>query len=58
MKQKLYYRTCQVFHVKAYFPSTRKTDSGMCSINGPHGWNNRTVEELEEDADCNSSVCK
>jgi len=25
---------------------------------GPHNWNSRTVEELEEDADCNSSVCK
>ena len=25
---------------------------------GPYDWNSRTVEELEEDADCNSSICK
>jgi hypothetical protein len=25
---------------------------------GLHDWNNRTVDELEEDADWNSSVCK
>jgi len=25
---------------------------------GPHDWNNRTVEDMEDDADCNCSVCK
>jgi len=30
-----------------------------CALwNGPHDWNSRTVEELEEDGDCSSSVCK
>ena len=30
----------------------------MCPIKGPHDWNNRTVEEGEEDADYISSDCK
>jgi len=30
----------------------------MYPIKDTHDWNNSTVEELEEDADCSSSVCK
>jgi len=27
-------------------------------LKDPHNWNSSTVAELEEDANCNSSVCK
>jgi hypothetical protein len=32
--------------------------SEICPTKYPHQSNNRTVEELEEDADCKTSVCK
>jgi hypothetical protein len=32
--------------------------SVICVIKCPQQSNNRTVEELEEDADCKTSVCK
>jgi len=44
--------------VKVYLPSTCKDYSEMCPTKGPTRLKNRTVEELEEDADCNCNVCK
>jgi hypothetical protein len=37
-------------------PLTSATYSEMCPIKGPHDWNSRTVEALQEDADCNLRV--
>jgi hypothetical protein len=44
--------------VKVCLSSARKDYSEMCHIKDTHNRNSRTVEELDEDADCNSSVCK
>ena len=44
--------------MKTCFPSTRVACSEMCPITVSHGCTKRTVEELEEDGECNSSVCK
>ena len=44
--------------LKASFSSARKAYYWICLINGPHNWNNRTVEKMVEDTNCNSSVCK
>ena len=40
------------------FAFDTRTYFAMCPIKGPHNWNNRTVEELEEDANSIWSVCK
>jgi hypothetical protein len=40
------------------FAFDTRTYSAIFPIKRPHDWNNCTVEELEEDADCNWSVCK
>jgi len=44
--------------VKKCLIPTRAAYFEMCLIKGPHDWKSRTVEELEEDGDCNWSVCK
>jgi hypothetical protein len=46
------------FPVTTCLPSTRTPYSKMCPIKGPTRWNNRIVEELEEDANRKSSDCK
>ena len=38
--------------------SANKLSLKCALYNCPHNWNNRTVEELEEDAVCSWSVCK
>ena len=43
--------------VKICLPSTRTVYSDMCPTNGPHDWKNSTVDVLEEEAECNLSVC-
>ena len=52
------YRTCQVFPLR--YDGLRHAQQILkyALSNGLQDWNNRTVEELEEDADWNSSVCK
>ena len=47
-----------VVNLKIYLPSKTKAYSEMCPINGTHERNNRTVGELEEEADCLSSATK
>jgi len=44
--------------VKKYRPSTCTAHSATCPIKGPQDRNKRTVEGVQEGADCNSSVCK
>jgi hypothetical protein len=44
--------------VKTRLPSARVAYSEICLIKVPHESNNRTVEELEEEADCKPSDCK
>ena len=44
--------------VKISLPSTSIPYSEMCPIKGLTNWNSLTVEELEEDTDCNWRVCK
>jgi len=39
--------------VKVYLPSTLVANSEMCPIKGPKRLKHRTVEQLEEDNDCN-----
>jgi len=48
-------KKCTIAPVKICQPATRAAYSEMCSIKGPTGLQNHTVEELEEDADCISS---
>jgi hypothetical protein len=45
------------FPAKICLPSARIAYSEMCPIKGQHD-GNRSVSEPEEDADCNSNVCK
>ena len=44
--------------VKTSWNSTYTAYSEMCPIKGPTLPKHRTVEELEKDANCNSSDCK
>jgi len=53
----MYYRACQVFKLKI-LSSTGRDYTAMYLTWGPLHWNNRIVEELEENADYNLSDCK
>ena len=52
------YRACQVIPLR--YDRFRQAQQILkyALSKGPHDWNNHTVEELEEDADWNSSVRK
>ena len=52
------YRGYQVFPLRYECFRHAQTIQKYALSNGPYYWNNVTVEELEEDMDCNSSVCK
>jgi len=54
------YRVCQVYQLRYYYDCFRRVQQILkcASSNGPHHWNTRAVEQLEEDADWNSSVGK
>jgi len=52
------YLACQLFPLRYDCLRHHQLIVNYAVSKGPHDRNNRTVEELEEDADCNSSVCK
>ena len=52
------YRTCQVFPIRYHCIRQAQQILDYALSVGPHDWNNRTVEEREEDADRNSIVGK
>jgi hypothetical protein len=53
-----YYRACQAFPLRYDCMRHEQQIMKYALWIGPHDWNNRTIEQLEEHADWNSSVCK
>jgi hypothetical protein len=52
------YRACQIFPLQYDYLRHAQQILKYALSKGQHDWNKRTVEELEGDADWNSSVCK
>jgi hypothetical protein len=51
-------RTCQVSPLRYVCLRHAQQILKYALSNGPHDWNNRTLEQLEEDTDWISTVCK